>query len=214
MEIERLKWANEEAQSDIQSIWEQLGKAIVNMIMEKLLEKREDFPLLEEGISFMPDWSSPDDWLVQTLSEKTYNSGGSYTKKEKLLLLSGRLFILRFNTIQLEPSFKFILDKTKRTLVMEIGLIKKMMEEIELMKDNSAIKAFGEDMFNETLQIGEEREIPSGLERDLRSAFKSLGFTKDEMNLMVHNVVRHESFTESMDLGEMVRIGLDMKETF
>lgn len=215
MEINRFRWANEEAQSDIELIWKQVGKEIVNSLMKKMLADKNQYPFLgdEETFAFEADWSCPDDWTIKTFSKKIYNSGGNYIENEKLLFISGRLFIVRFNVIKMEPSFGFEVNVKKKTLFFEASLVKRIMKTAIEKEDKSAIHQLGSDVFSKSLTMGEGRELPPGMERDLRSAFKSLGFSKDEINLMVHNTLTHESFQDGMELGQLVRLGLDSADT-
>lgn len=209
MKVNEFKWASNEAQLDMKAIWNQVRKAVIRLIQDKLKEehKKKEIPLFEEGVGIEPDWDFPEDWNVRTFATRIYNSSDSFIKSETLQYMSGRLFLTRANSLPLEPSFKFIIDKSKGTLFIDLRLIRRIMDERKALEDDSAYIKLGEGFLEKPLQDDGITKLTKRQEEDLRGTFKFFGHSKDEINLMIHNIVKHESFDEDMPFEDLYKLG-------
>jgi len=208
MDIHNYRWPMEEAQEDIYRIWKQVRKRVVALILKRI-ENEKDIPFLDEVEDFEPDWHYPEDWRVITKNHVVYTCQGNYVDSEHLTYMEGKLNIMRLGEIELTPSFKFILDNKK--LFVDVETIRKVMQDQKRKEDNSAWIQLGPEVFSESLRGYEDPQLSSNNERDLRNAYKKMGFSEDEINLMVHNVVANENFTEDMEIGKMFMLGISGK---
>ena len=209
--VNEFKWSIEEAQEDIARMWKQIGRRVSRIIIKRLKMEKDEIIFLDEIDGFVPDWHYPEDWKVITLIKMVYNSRGSYIEHERLDFMAGRLCVSRTG-MDLEPSFRFTLDKKESRLYVDIKLIRKIMQDSKDKEDRGAWTQLGPELFNEAIKGISDSIVSSKDHKDLRLAFKTLGFDKDEVNIMTHNVLTHESLKEGMDLGELVRLGLDNRE--
>jgi len=205
------KWSIREAQLDINNLWEEVDRKICKMITEKLLSTDPPIIIKEKVklFSYEPDWSFPEDWKIVTLVKRVYSCRGSHDTEEKLNFVTGRLFVEKAG-IRLDNSFRFVLDKEKKSLFIDLPVIRRAIEDSTNVLQECLSSSAIDMIFNQAIKIGKfnSSRLDERTDRDLKNAFRSLGFTKDEINLTVHNILTHDSFKESMALEDLVNLGL------
>jgi len=203
------KWPNQEAQDNILMIWKQIQKKVCREILERI-KKQNDLPYVQEADSFEfePDMFDQYEWEVKTRAIRVFNSQGDYIASEKIFSLRGRLFI-QLGLSVLHPSFKFFIEDEKKAVTIEMTAIYKSLEDYKWRMDNACIELLPPEIFNKEIALDGKFGLKTQDEKNLREAFKYFGYSKDEVSLLVHNVVTSELFEEGMPLGDMVTIGLN-----
>jgi len=204
------RWPREEAQQDISRVWESVEKEVNRLIIAKLY--KEKFTVDEDDVSFFPDWTDMYAWKVKTIFKRIYTCFGWTDEEEKIVFMEGRLFVSYGAVIPYDGSFKFALEKDKNLFKVDIKTIKHLIEEHSNMDEDSATIRLAEDIFNDDVSPKGPPSMEAQLEKDLRHAWGSIGTRDNEINLMIHNVVTHDKFTDALKFDDLFRMGLDSQK--
>ncbi len=203
-EVDLTIWQNK---GEMRRVYEKVNSLIEKRIV-KALKKNSIFPDTNKyGVE--ADFSSEEIWKIETLIHRIYTSTGPITKNESLLDIDGKLFITK-HALQLVPSFTFkiTVKGTDVKFFFSEGKIRKIIEKEEEKDAISfiplqGIKGSGLDIIN----LNKDNAIGK-IKLEVEQALGSIGFSKDERNLMILGALEHDSFTSDMSSEDFVGLAL------
>jgi len=202
-------WKREDILDSMSEMWEKVDSVIYDGIKKRLLKERIISP--KEDITFFEDMDFPDDWKIITTILRLYSKDGILDKRETIEELKGKIFILKKKR-KMEPSFRFTINRRKKFLSFDIKLVKRLLEEMKALEENSAETVFGEEMAQKLIVFDLEQEKKMDkIFAQTKEMMNQLGFSEDEAMLTLHQAVKHRDFKEGMAPEKVVGIAIGLR---
>lgn len=190
--------------SEIEQLWEAFfptfNKLATKAFMEAGIIPNKDY-------SFEPDFAKSEAWNIKVKIIKNYNSITAEIENTEILEAEGFLFFT-LKGIIIRPSFRFKWWDDK------VSVNKETVEEI--MKNHIQEKTqvdlyLGEDTSHVEIYNKMTENIKNKLKKEADSAFRNLGFSEEESNLIILGAMEHEKFKTDMPLDDFVGLALRVK---
>jgi len=202
-------WNIREGMEQIDEIWKKVSITILNSIRKRLIDDKliaKDF-----NLSIKEDYYNAEYWKIITKVKRIYTRGKTFEEEEFVQYLVGKVFLTRYDIV-LEPSFRIVVDATKKKLFFDNLLIEKILEERKTLEDDMAYNKFGPELTEKLLLFSQENERKSDkLMKEALPALKHFGFSEDESNLMVLAAMKSNEYKDNMKIEELVSLSLQQK---
>jgi hypothetical protein len=204
-------WPNKDAFEYVSLIWHQIEKDISSEIMKRLRSENPPIPLLEDILTFKPDWTSFEDWVIVTDTVTKYDQTGKNEIRETIREVTGKLHIVHGLFIK-NPSFRFKLDVFNKKLSLRVSVIRDILSltEEDILCNQEIID---EGVFGKPIVTNRGQSLlDQGTHRDVMAGFKTLGYKKEEALNLINLVTESNKYKDGMEAGEIVTLGLMMNK--
>ena len=202
-------WNITKGMEQIDEIWKKISVTILNSIRKRLID--DNLIAKDFNLSIKEDYYDSEYWKIITKVKRIYTKGKTLEEEEFVQYLVGKVFLTRYDIV-LEPSFRIVVDATKKKLFFDNILIKKILEERKVLEDDMAYNKFGPELTESLLLFSKDHERKSDkLRSEALPALKHFGFTEDESNLMVLSAMKSNEFKDNMKIEELVSLSLRQK---
>jgi hypothetical protein len=199
-------WPNRDAFEYVSLIWHQIEKSISSEIMKRL--KREDPPIpFLDILTFKPDWTSFEDWVILTDTVTKYDQTGKNEIRETIREVTGKVHLVCGLLIK-EPSIRFELNIPAKRLLLRLSTIRNILSlaEEEMLCNKEIIDT---GIFEKPIIVNPGQSVlDKEIHRDVMAGFKVLGYDKEEASRIVNLATESEKYKDGMEAGEILTLGL------